>query len=185
MTFNPNIPQSADIPSQSQGQILTNFQELNTVFDVDHVPFDDATAVNRGKHDQSTYIELGADPATLSDEVAFYSKDSGGNSRLFMRQESSGTVIQMSGDDPVNAASSGSTFLPGGLIYAWNRETVSNNTVVTVSAVTNIHQVVITIEDGSATPQSRVYVFNITGNTYQTKVPTGGSAVIRWMVVGN
>lgn len=185
MSFNPNIPQSSDIPSQSQGQILTNFQQLNTVFDVDHVPFNDATAVNRGKHDQSTYIELSVDPATLADEVSFYSKDSGGNSRLFMRQESSGTVIQMSGEDPVNAASSGSTFLAGGLIYAWNRETVSNNTTVTVSAVTNIHQVVLTIEDASATPMSRVYVFSVAGNTFRTKVPTGGSAVIRWMVVGN
>ena len=118
MTFNPNIPQPNDIPSQSQAQILTNFQQLNTVFDVDHVPFNDGTAANRGKHDQSTYIELGADPTTLSGELAVYSKDNAGATTLYLRQESNGSVIQMSGPNPTPGAS-GTTFLPGGLLLKW------------------------------------------------------------------
>lgn len=95
MSFNPNIPQSTDIPSQSQGEILTNFQQLNTVFDIDHVPFNDATVADRGKHDQSTYIELAVDPTTAVDEVAVYSKDQGGVAELFYRRESNGAVGQL------------------------------------------------------------------------------------------
>ena len=91
MTFNPNIPQATDLTSASQSQILTNFSQLNTIFDVDHVTYDNATVANRGKHDKSTYIEQGADPATSANEVALYSKDLSTVSTLYMRKESSGT----------------------------------------------------------------------------------------------
>lgn len=96
MTYNPGIPRETDIPSQSQGQMLTNFQQLNEIFDEDHVPFDDATSANRGKHDKSTYIELSADPTTIANEVAFYSKEaSSGKTEVFYRRELDGPVGQL------------------------------------------------------------------------------------------
>lgn len=39
MTYNPFIPQPPDLPSDSQGDLLSNFGLINTFFGVDHVPF--------------------------------------------------------------------------------------------------------------------------------------------------
>lgn len=39
MTYNPNIPQGPDLPSDSQPDINSNFLSLNQVFGEDHIPF--------------------------------------------------------------------------------------------------------------------------------------------------
>lgn len=39
MTYNPFIPLPPDLPSDSQGDILSNFNLINRFFGVDHVPF--------------------------------------------------------------------------------------------------------------------------------------------------
>lgn len=127
MTYNPAIPQATDIPAQSQADMLTNFSQLNTIFDVDHVPYNDATAANRGKHDKSTYVEITPDPTTVANEIALYSKEAATVSELFLRREGNGNVIQMSVGTPI-AGTAGSTFLPGGLIMKWGQKTLSGTT---------------------------------------------------------
>ena len=118
MTYNANIPQASDLISQSQGQLLTNFSQANTAFGVDHTAFDVVT--NQGKHKKSTYVEQAADPATAANEMAIYSKDVSGSTRLFYREESAGTVVQAtSAFSQVTSAASGSSFLPGGIIIKW------------------------------------------------------------------
>lgn len=129
MTFNANIPQATDLISASQSQIQTNFSQSNTVFGVDHTAFDVVT--NQGKHKKSTYVEQLANPATSPDELTLFSKDLGGATTLYLRKENNGTVIQMSGQDPV-AASEGQTFLPGGMILKWGKQvTVSDGVLFT------------------------------------------------------
>lgn len=120
MTFNPNIPQPNDLISDSQAQLQTNFSQSNSIFNFDHVTFDDATSINRGKHRHSTYIEQLVDPTTLANEMAVYSKDVGGLSRLFYRNESNGSVIPLTGFDPTSGGN-GRVFLPGGIIMMWGQ----------------------------------------------------------------
>lgn len=57
MTYNPNIPQATDNPSNSQSQILANFQQLNMQYGTagDHVPFTAST--NNGKHNSVTWLD--------------------------------------------------------------------------------------------------------------------------------
>lgn len=135
MTFNPNIPQPNDFISASQAQIQTNFSQLETIFDVNHVTFDDAAAVDRGKHRHAAFIEV-TDPATAANEIAVYCKDVAGSSRMFMRQENNGTVIQTTGADPIVGAN-GSSFLPGNssgpVIMKWGTFSMGNG--VTSQAV--------------------------------------------------
>ena len=131
MTFNPAIPGPTDLISASQSQIQTNFSQSNTAFGIDHTAFDVLT--NQGKHKKSTYVEQAVDPVTAANELALYSKDLAGVSTLYMRKESSGTVIQMSGVDPT-LATQGKTFLPGGLIIQWVTYTINNgSSTATVS----------------------------------------------------
>lgn len=96
MSFNPNIPQSTDLISQSQGQILTNFAQSNTIFDVDHFTFNDAAAADRGKHRQSTYPELGAAPTTIANEGAVFTLAGTAETELYFRRESNGEQVQLS-----------------------------------------------------------------------------------------
>jgi hypothetical protein len=155
MTFNPNIPQGAQLISATQAQIQINFDQLNSIFDVDHVTYDNATVANRGKHDKSTYIEQGSDPATSANEIALYSKDLSSVSTLYMRKESSGTVIQMSGRDPI-LANPGRTFLPGGIILVWG----------TFSLAPGVNSTAVTFPGGgfTGTPFGVYFGSNVTGN---------------------
>ena len=187
MSYNPNIPQASDIPSQSQGEMLTNFSQLNTVFDVDHVPFNDGTVSNRGKHDQSTYIELGADPSTAANEVAVYCKDVGGNSRLFMRQESAGTVIQLSGANPTSGTS-GSTFLAGGLIIKWGvRTSPSDGVSVTFAGGAFPNNVfALTLgERRNGTSQTSTYFTSLTTSGFIIRTNTGSNDALHYIAIGN
>jgi hypothetical protein len=123
MTYNPGIPQANEFISQSQGQILTNFSQLDTVFAQDHIELDDATVADRGKHKQVTLKELAAGPATTSTEIALYSKDVSGSTQLFYRLPSSGTEVQMTGS--FLAAQNGHALLFGGIKIVWGRDTIT------------------------------------------------------------
>lgn len=169
--------------------MLTNFQQLNTVFDVDHVPFNDSTSANRGKHDKSTYVELGADPATAANEMALYSKDNAGATTLYLRQESNGSVIQMSGANPTVAAS-GSTFLPGGLILKWGilNNPTDNDTITFAGGAFpgNVFSITLTpVRD--ATAERSMYVKNgsVALNQFQIRTSSGAFNAVYYMAIGN
>lgn len=136
MTYSPTIPGPTDLLSQSQADILTNFDQANLIMGVNHVNFDNslpagAVPANRGKHNFVTLLKKAADPATTNDEIAIYSKDVGaGVIREFLRQQNNGAVIQTSGPNPVIAVP-GQTYLPGGIIIKWGRDIIAATPVVT------------------------------------------------------
>jgi hypothetical protein len=76
LSFNPNVPQPNDDLSDSQGDLLLNFQTANTSFGRDHFAFSDLTA-NNGKHNQVTtpvFIDsppTGLPPVTTTDPKAY------------------------------------------------------------------------------------------------------------------
>ncbi|MHA1401150.1 MAG: hypothetical protein ACTSQE_12445 [Candidatus Heimdallarchaeaceae archaeon] len=98
MTFNPNIPAAADIPSQSQAQLLANFTALNTVFQVNHIAFNAAT--DAGKHLNATLLTYGAAPAvpvTLAGEGALFTRtQAAARMQLYYVRENAGAEIPIS-----------------------------------------------------------------------------------------
>lgn len=114
MAYNPDIPQASDDPSQSQGQILANFQALNTFLSVNHVDLNDG---DEGKHKFLQFPEQSSAPATAANEGALYTKAVSGATELFFREESNGAELQITG--AFTAASPGSVTLAGGLIMNW------------------------------------------------------------------
>lgn len=74
MTFNPNIPQSGDKQDQSQPQILTNFTQLNTLMDNDHVAWDNGTVANRARHRRVRIVENQTDPNLSYPNTEIYTK---------------------------------------------------------------------------------------------------------------
>ncbi len=129
MVYNNNIPQPSNNLSVSQGDLLGNFgtQGIDSTtfgFSRDHTTMTDAT--NGGTHKKSTYVEQVAGPTTIANQMAVYCKEVSSVSELFLRRESNGTEIQMSVGSPT-AATSGQTFLPGGIILKWAQATLTTN----------------------------------------------------------
>lgn len=68
MAYNSNIPQPTDPKSQSQGEMLANFTEINTFVDVDHGAFNGA---DQGKHKRLNMVTNAA-PGFAAGEAGFY-----------------------------------------------------------------------------------------------------------------
>ncbi len=84
------VPNANDKLKVSQGQIQTNFTEIQTSFDVNHVDFD---AANTGMHKFVQFTLQASDPGTGGNILALYSKDgdSTAKSELYLKQ-SDGSV---------------------------------------------------------------------------------------------
>lgn len=74
MSYDPQIPQPNDDMGQvSQPGLLTNFGQLNTVFDQNHETFNAAS--NRGKHKFVQFPVQGSDPEAATTEIVLFAKD--------------------------------------------------------------------------------------------------------------
>lgn len=175
MTFQANIPLSTDLISVSQSDIKNNFQALLTSWNVNHVDFNAAGA---GKHKFVSLPNQAVDPATAVTELALYSKAISGLSQLFMRQQSNGTVTQLTGD--ITNGNPGSIFLPGGVIIKWGSTGVinDNSTVVFSSDFpTSCYGVLLTIIDPNATSKTvNVKTGSVTGHQFLVRASAALSA---------
>ncbi len=183
MPYDPNIPASTDILSDSQSDIQQNFNLANEFFGTDHVDF--VASSDNGKHNHSTYPEQGSDATTLDNENAIYAKEVGGNTRLFLRQETNGTIIQLTGRDPILAID-GLTFLPGGILLQWGRTGVVGDSVVVSypEAFSTVFNVQITAI--SCPINSEYSTQGNPGNISFIVSKTGGGAnvAIQWLAIG-
>jgi hypothetical protein len=103
--FNPNIPQPNDDLSDSQGQILQNFNKANSSFGIDHYSFSDLT-VNNGKHNQVTTPAFVDNPPTgLAPTTA------AAEPKMYAFQDSANVGVINYSRGPSNAVPSPITFL--------------------------------------------------------------------------
>lgn len=131
MPYQENIPQPNDQLSQSQNDILGNFQAIKTLVDINHVTFGGA---DQGKHKFVTMPEQGAAPATLANEGALYTAQGVYNTeaQLYWRRESNGVVVPFT--EGLNA-NNGWARLPTGALIKWGSQVIplSNNATDTYS----------------------------------------------------
>jgi hypothetical protein len=182
MTFQPNIPLATDIISISQGDLKNNFGSLSTAWDVNH---NDFNVANAGKHKFAEFPNQLADPATAAAETTIYAKDVSGSSRLFYREESSGTVRQFTG--PIVAASPGSTFLPGGIIIKWGLAgSVGDNAVISfVNPFPNNCFSVTVSQVAASIPSSSFVVKDGSVGTSSFTVRVQGTVSLYYQAIGN
>jgi hypothetical protein len=110
MAWNPNIPQPTDTLSQSQADILGNFQALDALFD-------------DGIQNVVLLPVQTSDPATSATQIALYSKIGiTGSQDLFMRKISNGAVVDMTAS---LQAANGWSYLPSGLLIKWGSATLT------------------------------------------------------------
>lgn len=111
MPYLPNIPQPTDQLSQSQADILGNFQALDPI-------------VN-GINNFIKLPEQGVGPATAVNQMALYTKDVGGVTAMFIRPEN--TLAGGAEVDFTTAvkAADGWTRLPSGILLKWGTATIT------------------------------------------------------------
>ena len=124
--YTTGIPAASDRPSGSQAQILNNFNTLETIYNVNHYPWTDAST-NQGKHKQVTLPAQASDPATIANELALFTKLVGSDLRLFVREANNGASLPLfsSAESSVVAPNFVLT-IPGGIIIQGVRYTTPN-----------------------------------------------------------
>lgn len=125
--FTAGTPSDGQKLGNSKVPIRNNLDALAQTIAVDHV------ALGLGGQGKHTVIHLpsaqASDPTTAAGEIALYQKLVGGVNDLFLRYESNGTVIRMTGN--YNPAQNGYWFIPGGLLLQWGVNALPGTGTVT------------------------------------------------------
>lgn len=187
MAYTSNIPQSTDNPSDSQPQLLANFQEIDTYTSVNHVALNDG---DQGKHKFMQMPEQGSAPTTAANEGALYTKDTGTEPDLFYRRESNGTEVQLTGGKTTVGAQSSVT-LPSGVIMKYGTITVAagggtSAVTFTTPFPTAIRNVQLSVTGGSSA-EGRPYIGSTPTTSGFTFRQNGGSgsATGHWLAIGD
>ena len=195
MTYDPNFPQSNSLISQSPSGFQSNWEAIDSNtsgFSVDHVSLKDST--NGGRHKVVHLKMEAADPETVSDEGALYSKDVGASDKpdieLFFRREKGGLITQLTGLGS-SLSDDGFYRFPGGLLVKWGKFTAGSGHMVRdwptgpdIPVFSDIFQVFLqptdTLLGGSpGSPSGYVYVNNFTTTqlgAYSTFLPRANSS---------
>jgi hypothetical protein len=113
MPYNANIPQPNDELSQSQDEMLNNFQSISALINVNHIDFNGAT---QGKHKWVSLPNQVLAPQALADELVLYTKEVNGNPQLFLRRQNDGAEIDFTSAVFGNP---GWCRLPSGILLIW------------------------------------------------------------------
>lgn len=181
MPYTPNTPSSSQFQSISQPLIQQNFISL--------APFQEGVA----------NFPLVADPTTTNVSIALYAKAVAGVPQLFIRQASSGAVINIT--TLQSGSSQYSTTLPSGAIMKWGTGTTSAGGTLTVTFTTafptNLLSVTVSVADPSGSSvktdaaDSGIRVYNYTRTSFSTVTYAPSTTRPRqtgkfsWFAIGN
>jgi|APGre2960657404_1045060.scaffolds.fasta_scaffold00118_37 hypothetical protein len=178
--YTPNIPAASDRPSQSQAQILSNFQTLNSTYGVDHYDFTTATT-NQGKHQKVTFPAQAGDPTTIANELALYAKNVGGDLGLYVREASNGQISQLFSSISSTIAAPNFVVLFDGLKLVGTTAPVpafsppNNFTVTYTSAFTTCFGVLFSAVRSSGAGAAEIALTSISNASCTFQRPAGGT----------
>lgn len=132
MSFDPTIPQPADLLSQSQVDIQTNFAQSNAVMGIDHVNFDNSlpagsVPADRGTHQKVTLFNVSTDPLQAFPQSQIYTKHLGiapnRTTALYFSYKPEAAlpdvVSQLFGVSSFTSGTPGSVTFSNGIIVKW------------------------------------------------------------------
>lgn len=195
MAYQANIPQPTDQLSKSQGDILGNFQALQTLIDVNHVDFSSA---DQGKHKWVTFPIQALAPAFAATEIGLYNKVPAAPfplttvGELFI-QKSTGANIPMTAS--VQSSVDGWTYLPSGIILQWNQGTsvplVGNNVVSLPNGAgqprfNTIFTVMLSLTVGSTNGIAKFAASNVIANPQTITINCSiAGMIVGYLIIGN
>lgn len=133
MAYNANIPQATDNPSQSQSQILGNFQAIQTLIGVNHENFGSA---QEGNHFMVTWTDnTGSLPAapTGTNLNIYNAKDAATVNQLYLQGPAATRFATAFPFTQCGASVNGWTYLPSGIIILWGNTALVGSSFTTIS----------------------------------------------------
>lgn len=139
MSFDPTVPKANDLLSQSQGDLVVNFNQLNEIFGnaaaSDHYAFNNATASLRGLHKHVTFPVVVVDPGLANPASSAYAKTVSAASELFFQNGTlAANVKQLTGLTLATSIVAGATqytfMSPWGIRFILGEATVSSGGTV-------------------------------------------------------
>ena len=191
MAYKPGIPLSTDIPSQSQGDISTNFAGLKTFIEIDHVAIDD---VKQGKHNKVTLPILATadQPTTGASEVGIFSRTSTetANKELVFLPESTAPADGIEFTAALKNVN-GWTRLPSGILLKWgtsdvlaiNAGSFSFPVAGTVPVFANVYSGQLTVAQTGR--DKTVAISAISTTTVTTWNSSSSTTRVRYLVIGD
>ncbi len=199
MSYNPNIPAAGDFMVVSQPQILSNFQEIFSVFSRNHAPLNSQTPGNlQGMHSTLTLRAQSTDPTTTASQLALYTKTITGVTSVFFRPSSSQTPIQLTYPSISTGLQSTNpdvyldrqySFLAGPFVFYFGEVMVTDGTVITLTPTSTLLYVGLTsnIGGGSNKTSSAATNINVGGTNFTVRIPvfsTAGPFSVFYMAIG-
>lgn len=142
MAYQNNIPQPSDLLSDSQSDLLGNFQAIQALIDVNHYDFGTA---NQGKHFMVSMPPQSPAPTFAAGEVGLYAflNPTTSQNELYINKTNQSTVTQIPAtastlsltSAPVQGTA-GFSYLPSGIYITWGSTTVNGNTLITLPTPT-------------------------------------------------
>ena len=136
MPFDPNSPTPTQALRQSQGILLTNNQQLNTSFDVDHMTFN--APANTGYHKQLSFNGAVASPGLNSPQCGVYpgADPITGRTELFF-ENGVGSFIKQMTNLPVTSFTVPGVYDGFFIDTPWNIRILMGSTTSTLSTAIN------------------------------------------------
>lgn len=192
LTYNNAIPQATDAFATSQPQILTNFASIESLIDVDH---EDFASPEYGQHAKVTFPVQGSAPVFAAGSVGLYNLNSSLTTlnELFLTN-SAGATYPITG---VEAATTGWTYLPSGLLLKWGTSAGNGSTTIvfpvaaTIPVFNNVFTAQVT-DSFNSVADTNTYVRFSTFSTVSITVYCSSRTVtgaantsFNWLVIGN
>lgn len=197
MPYSPNIPQATDFIPASQPPLLANFQEINTLFNVNHVGFNVA---DQGKHKFVTMpTQADPGPVPLANEINLFSRQSPFSLQpelAFRRSAGAEQEISTS-----LQASPGWCFTSSGLLLKWGQLTAlaadypaGTNFLFPVAATIPVYGSIFTVyitnvgaggvDTNTAATLKAFDLVSITVAGSQRTAAVGANAVFNYLAIG-
>jgi hypothetical protein len=196
--YNPNIPQSSNNLGTSQAQMLNNFGKLDSIFDVNHFKYSDATTANQGKHRKIDFPATTTVSSPAGAASVIYPKDVSGVSAAYFENAVGGSVLWRGGStDGLSTISTGSgvsngyLLLPNGIKFIWGHSpSPADNGTITFAGggfATNCFNVQISgVRDGITAYGMYIKTGTVTTTQFQVRVdPSASFADIYYFAIGN
>jgi len=190
--YNPNIPQGTDNISTSQGQLLNNFGQLDTIFANDHYTWDDITTANRGYHKQVFFPSTRAAPTVSGTQSMIYSKTISGVAEPYFTNSSADNVMWRGGSSSgvvtptLNSGlGNGKIVFPNFTIQWGYAASVSDgNTISFPAAFTTKCSHVNICGQRSNTQERSLWVQSFNSTGFVVRTDSGGIGVL-WIAIGD
>lgn len=183
-TYFNNIPQPDDDPTDSQPQLLSNFQAILNAQNRNHVDFNDLA--NSGRHEVIELKEQASNPTPIIGFGDLFVRDDSGTQNLYFLDDAS---KEFKLTNAFNPDTNGEATLPGGLQFQWGTQFgVLDNGQINFNSVFSSPAFNVQISeerDNTSVRSLWISQGSITASKFNIRTNDTSGRIIKWLAIGS